>query len=57
MKYIFDFYRNIVLTSIDAKGLRYESVKKTLLLRTMILMTMSTMMLMVSMMKMIIVRC
>ena len=27
MKYIFDFYRNIVLTTIDAKGLIYESVK------------------------------
>ena len=28
MKYIFDFYRNIVLTTIDAKGLRYESGKE-----------------------------
>ena len=52
MKYIFDFYRNIVLTTIDD-----ESVKKTPLLMTMILMTMITIMLMVTMMKMIIVRC
>ena len=28
MKYIFDFYRNILLTTIDAKGLRYESVQE-----------------------------
>ena len=29
MKYIFDFYRNIVLTTIDAKVLRYEIVKES----------------------------